>query len=1372
MKKKLLRIFLFIMTLLSCIVPSELNGTKVRKVEAETINNGTYVYFELPAGWDASKVSFMVGNSGYSQGFNMTKLGSTGIYYVKMPQFDNYYDYSFFNVKDWGGENNSIDNRKNYSPKETNTMHTKNGGGTFTILSGYNIFGGSGTTPSGTYGENYASLNLNIKVTTETGGSVTASGTKLSSATAVATNSGTSISVLKYTNATLTATANEGYSFKGWYDGSTQVSTSATTTITDVTASKTYTAKWTAKTYTITLNNQGTTTTTTATYNSAMKDIPVPQRTGYTFGGYFDDVNGGGSQYYKADGTSHQNWNKTSNTTLYAKWTANTWDITYNTNGGAFVDINAVPRKHTYDTETTLPTSLTKTGYIFDGWYDNEECTGNAISSIPAQTDNNTEFWAKWTAETYTVSFVLDGGTIDGNSSYEDIVVTYDSTYGHTVNGVFFPTSTPIHPNENYEFAGWFIEGKGDSITSSSKVQITNDTKLVAVWVEKVPVIFNANTGRWSNGAEEFTKYYYKNKTYDFNNSTFPDPNDLSKTGYSFDGWHWYTDQQEEIKVDVSDTLKSNEQHTLYAHWIANPYYVTFDVNGGETQHKDIVVTYDQPYGELPTPEKKGYKFDGWYTNKIKENGSLITKDTIVQITAVQTLYAQWSPISYSVEFNNNAENVEGNINTINKIVYDSDPISLPDGSSLSRTGYKFAGWYTDPNCTDDAKLENIYNLSAKDDDIKTLYAKWSPITYNLKLYDNFNKALNDDNDQHQPIYDVSYGATEDAKEFTIKHAGYELEGWSETRNGDIKYLPNEILNATTKDGETVHLYARWKYVDYSITYDLGEGGSINGNNPDSYNIYTTSLIINEPTRSPYTFVGWTIEELGITTPTFDPGSKILENQENYQNLTLKANWEAKVTLYVDAQVLRNALGYDMPWDELSLYYWGTGNNSTIDWNDREYMTKLTDTSSSIRKYSFYFDETTHIKGFILRYIQSSAPQGQEWQIGEKQSVDIEVSWTYLNNGEEYFINIPNTLEYKDGTNVCKSINSISVAPHTEYYFKSTDKVYSSSYENKKDFKFIEKEGYYLEGWYTDPNKLGKDDYRYDQEKLKAHDFAATKVVKLYGNYIPLNDYCIYVDTKDVPWKENSISIYLFNDYFSTSEDNKHENAAWSIEDKSNVTYIGNNIYKIKLDVSKSYSHIIIRGVLKEGVTNGLVQTIDIKLDSKDTYFSITQVKQLNSGGTSCYSINDEKYNDSLLVAQKNTSNTEINSYRFTAGLEEDAEGLYEETNKEFGYKFIFVKDNDSFIGYWNFEKDNMFDNFSGDTNPDSTYKGYYSLTLNDSASFKYSDYDTIIVVGCYRATTIDSETGQEVLTTYISRAAEYTIIKLDGQIYLYQIER
>jgi hypothetical protein len=61
--------------------------------------------------------------------------------------------------------------------------------------------------------------------------------------------------------------------------------------------------------------------------------------------------------------------------------------------------------------------------------------------------------------------------------------------------------------------------------------------------------------------------------------------------------------------------VTKDEDHTLYAKWTANEYTVTFNPGeGGTVSPTSKLVTFDANYGELPTPEKEGYTFDGWYT--------------------------------------------------------------------------------------------------------------------------------------------------------------------------------------------------------------------------------------------------------------------------------------------------------------------------------------------------------------------------------------------------------------------------------------------------------------------------------------------------------------------------------------------------------------------------------------------------------------------------------------------------------------------------------------------------------------------------------------------------------------------------------------
>ena len=131
---------------------------------------------------------------------------------------------------------------------------------------------------------------------------------------------------------TLPTPSREGYTFDGWYtasSGGNKISSSNNNDVMNSTSGKTIYAHWTAKSYKITFNQNsgsGGSSSTTVTYDKAMPNITIPKRTGYSFVGYYDSPQtdygdtGGGTQYYKSDGTSARNWDKATDTTLYARW--------------------------------------------------------------------------------------------------------------------------------------------------------------------------------------------------------------------------------------------------------------------------------------------------------------------------------------------------------------------------------------------------------------------------------------------------------------------------------------------------------------------------------------------------------------------------------------------------------------------------------------------------------------------------------------------------------------------------------------------------------------------------------------------------------------------------------------------------------------------------------------------------------------------------------------------------------------------------------------------------------------------------------------------------------------------------------------------
>lgn len=186
----------------------------------------------------------------------------------------------------------------------------------------------------------------------------------------------------KYVNSGTKVTApsdptKTGYNFGEWQLNSSEFDFANT----NVTSNITLVATWTAKTTTVSFNqNSGTggqTGTLTATYGSAMPGAPVtcPTRTGYNFGGYYDGSGGTGTQYYTNAGASARSWDKDAATaTLYAKWTAKSFTVTWMVNGVAFTPSGSGGTDGSTSVDfgshvATLPTAPTPPcGDKFVGW--------------------------------------------------------------------------------------------------------------------------------------------------------------------------------------------------------------------------------------------------------------------------------------------------------------------------------------------------------------------------------------------------------------------------------------------------------------------------------------------------------------------------------------------------------------------------------------------------------------------------------------------------------------------------------------------------------------------------------------------------------------------------------------------------------------------------------------------------------------------------------------------------------------------------------------------------------------------------------------------------------------------------------------------
>ena len=339
-------------------------------------------------------------------------------------------------------------------------------------------------------------------------------------------------------------------------------------------------------------------------------------------------------------------------TTLTVQWTAPTYAVTLNTGGGTINSGNVT--EYTYGVGATLPTDVTRTGYTFKGWYDNEGLTGNPVTAIGGAETGNKEYWAKWEANTYTVTLNTNGGTINSGN-----VTGY--TYGV---GATLPTADDM-TYTGYTFKGWYDnEGlTGFPVTAISDTE-TGNKEYWAKWeANAYTVTLNTNGGTINNG--NVTEYTYGV------GATLP--TDVTRTGYTFKGWYDNENLTGSPVTAIGGTEMGNKEY--WAKWEINQYTITFDTAGGS-----VVTPITQNYGTAITapadPTKNGYTFVGWNP----EIPATMPAEDL-------TVTAQWTLDLYTISYNLNNGTATGNPDSY---TVESDAITL---NTPTRPGYTFTGW-------------------------------------------------------------------------------------------------------------------------------------------------------------------------------------------------------------------------------------------------------------------------------------------------------------------------------------------------------------------------------------------------------------------------------------------------------------------------------------------------------------------------------------------------------------------------------------------------------------------------------------------------------------------------------------------------------
>jgi len=709
----------------------------------------------------------------------------------------------------------------------------------------------------------------------------------------------------------LPVTTRTGYTFNGWYTAASGGTKVESTTSVTMTADHTLYARWTPVAYAVACDLAGgtvaTANVTSYTIETETFTLVNPTKAGYTFNGWklpdADDSTAVASKQI-AKGT-------TGDLSFVAVWTAATYTVSFNSNGGSSATDQTVTYAGAYG---ALPVT-TRTGYTFNGWYTAASGGTKVESTTSVTMTADHTLYAQWTLKQYTVTYEANGG-----NGTVPALKTVDYTTKITIE------SGSSLTYKGYVFNGWTFDGR--NYNSGDLFTVTENVTFTASWSNLYTITFVAGDG---NG--------YTTKDIELGGTlTVPDGTGFTRTGYAFAGWKCGA-----TLYNAGDEVTVTTPMTFNAQWTANTYTVSFDKNGGDTDSDPIsfTVTYDGKY-VLPTtnPTKANYTFSGWFTAPAE--GTRIESTMDVTVAADHTLYARWTPVAYAVA----CDLAGGTVATANvtsytietetftlvnptKAGYTFNGWKLPDaddstavaskqitkgttgdlsfvavwtaatytvsfnsngGSSATdqtvtyagaygalpvttRTGYTFNGWYT--AASEGTKVEPTTSVTMTAD--HTLYAQWTAATYTVSFNSNGGSSATD----QTVTYAGAYGDLP-----VTTRTGYTFNGWYTAASEGTKVEPTTSVTMTADHT----LYAQWTPATYTVTFDKngGDTDSVPASVAETYD-GTYVFPSGYPTKDGYDFIGW-------FTANDDTGRLITESSTFGQTSTqtLYAHWETK----------------------------------------------------------------------------------------------------------------------------------------------------------------------------------------------------------------------------------------------------------------------------------------------------------------------------------------------------------------------------------------------------------------------------------------------------------------------------------------------
>jgi uncharacterized repeat protein (TIGR02543 family) len=606
-------------------------------------------------------------------------------------------------------------------------------------------------------------------------------------------------------------------------------------------------AHWTPRTYDVTYDpneGQGSQVGQRGDYGSyvGLGDGRGLNRKCWTLDSWNTRPDGAGTRYSLA-GTLRVPVN---GTRLYARWNANTYGVSYDSNGG---DGSQAEQSATYDSSFSLGdgNGVQRDGYTLDGWSATPDATAAdfTLGDSTRMPCDGMHLWAHWTPKKYGVHYDPNGGSGDEGDQYGD--------YGHGIDlghGYGFGRKC-------WTLDGWTRDRDGHDGYLHLGQNVTmplGGMTVYAHWTRNAyAVSYDANAGDGTEPAVTATLD---------DDVTLGTGQAMTREGWTLDGWTDQADGGGSFWTLGQGVHMPCDGLHLYGHWHRNSYTVAYDANGGTGSEPDQVAKYhDQvTLSGGADMSREGWTLTGWNTEEDGTGTAYALGDTVTIPCHGLRLYAQWTINSYSLTFKANG-GVGDDVVTTNEF---ASSAALASAGTFTRDGYTFVGWTEDSSATT-ATYAADGTLTMPANDV-VLYAVWTAKSYSISYDANNGTGIEPPTPgDYTDTVGLSLGAN-----FT--RTGFTFAGWNTAADGTGTPYAAGADFVMPIDGAT--LYAQWTINGYQVVYN--RTGATKGTAPATqpFTVISPATLAGAGSlsRTGMRFTGWNTAADGSGT-AYVPGA-------------------------------------------------------------------------------------------------------------------------------------------------------------------------------------------------------------------------------------------------------------------------------------------------------------------------------------------------------------------------------------------------------------------------------------------------------------------------------------------------------------------